>query len=288
MTITIGIDIGGTKIAAATVDRATGSVTDKRVVCTEPERGGMAVLETCVALAGLLAQERNVDGVGIGICEIVDDRGELASDVTIKLLGVPLTKSFAGLGPVVLESDVRAAARAEAVFGAGRELETFLYVSIGSGIGACFVQDGVPLVGKHGKALIVGVAPSPVEDVASGPAIAAACGLPDGEAVLLAAAEGNTRASRVVQQAARSLGETVACLANLLDPDGIVIGGGLGLAGGAYWEGLTRAIEGGIWRVRDSDIPAIVTAELGHDAGVVGAALACGLSSDMPTNDVNP
>lgn len=232
------------------------------------------MLESCVALAELLALGGSVDGIGIGICEIVDPEGELASEVTIKLLGVPLAAAFAGIGPVVLESDVRAAARAEAVFGAGRGVDTFLYVSVGSGIAACFVQGAEPLVGKHGKALIVGVAPSPIEDTASGPAIAAACGLPDAEAVLRAARDGDAHAARVVRDAARSLGATIACLANLLDPNAIVIGGGLGHAEGAYAVNLEPAIVDGIWRVREPDIPAVVRAELGEDAGVVGAALA--------------
>ena len=214
--------------------------------------------------------------MGIGICEIVDARGEITSDVTIKLLGVPVAEAFAGIAPAVIESDVRAAGRAEAAFGAGRGLETFLYVSIGSGIGGCFVQHGVPLVGAHGKALIVGVAPSPAEDVASGPAIAAACGMADAETVLLAAREGDARALDVVRDAAQSLGATIACVANMLDPDAIVIGGGLGLAGGVYAETLRRAIADGLWRVRESDLPALVNAELGEDAGVVGAALAYG------------
>jgi glucokinase len=275
VTVTIGIDIGGTKIAAAAVDPATGRIVDKRVVRTEPERGGTAVLESCVSLARLLAEGRSVERVGVGICEIVDPRGEIASDVTIKLRGLPVVEAFAGIAPAVLESDVRAAARAEALVGAGRGLDTFLYVSIGSGIGACFVQDGVPLVGKYGRALIVGVAPSPIEDTASGPAIAAACALPDAEAVLRAAGDGDAHAERVVRDAARSLGMTIACLANLLDPDAIVIGGGLGLAPGPYWDSLVPAIAGGIWRVRERDVAAIVKAELGEDAGVIGAALAC-------------
>ena len=276
MTVTIGVDIGGTKIAAATVDRTTGRVTEKRVIPTRPQRGGAAVLESCVTLAAELAQGQVVDGVGIGICEIVDVRGEITSDVTIKLLGVPVAEAFAGIAPAVIESDVRAAGHAEAAFGAGRGLETFLYVSIGSGIGGCFVQHGVPLVGAHGKALIVGVAPSPAEDVASGPAIAAACGMADAETVLLAAREGDARALDVVRDAAQSLGATIACVANMLDPDAIVFGGGLGLAGGVYAETLRPAIADGLWRVRESDLPALVTAELGEDAGVVGAALAYG------------
>jgi glucokinase len=276
MTVTIGIDIGGTKIAAATVDLETGRVVDTRVIATQAQRGGAAVLESCVALARELAHGQVVDGVGICICEIVDAGGEITSDVTIKLLDVPVAEAFTAIAPAVLESDVRAAGRAEAVFGAGRGLDTFLYISIGSGIGGCFVRHGVPLVGTHGKALIVGVAPSPVEDVASGPAIAAACGLPDAESVLLAAGEGDPRALGVVRDAARTLGATIACLANMLDPDAIVIGGGLGLADGVYREMLAPAIKEGIWRVREADLPAIVKAQLGQDAGVVGAALACG------------
>jgi predicted NBD/HSP70 family sugar kinase len=98
--------------------------------------------------------------------------------------------------------------------------------------------------------------------------------LPDAEAVLRAAGDGDAHAGDVVRRAAGSVGTTVACLANMLDPEAIVIGGGLGLAPGAYWDELVPAIVMGIWRVREADVPPVVRAGLGEDAGVVGAALA--------------
>src|SRR5206468_8561396 len=97
--------------------------------------------------------------------------------------GVPVRESFARLAPALVEADVRAAALAEALFGAGQPFRLFVYVTVGTGISCCLVQDGRPYAGGHGNALIFASSPltttctqcgtilKPVlEEFASGPA----------------------------------------------------------------------------------------------------------------------
>ena len=81
MTVALGIDVGGTKIAAGIVDAASGSVLDRRQVPTRPERGGAAVLRDCAALVAELGDGRLP--VGIGLCELVDLKGRPTSAHTI-------------------------------------------------------------------------------------------------------------------------------------------------------------------------------------------------------------
>ena len=109
-----------------------------------------------------------------------------------------------------------------------------------------------------------------MEDVAFGTAGGA-------EAVLAAAALADPRALSVISYAAGELGGVVALLVNSLDPEAVIMGGGLGAAEGAYWTALRSAIRAGLWDKDDRPL-AILQAALGADAGLIGAALAAGMA----------
>ena len=117
-----------------------------------------------------------------------------------------------------------------------------------------------------------------VEDIASGPAIAAAfaprCRAED---VLLAAAAGNPTAIAIIDHATAELGRSLALIVDALDPACLIIGGGLGSASGRYFDSLTRAMRAGLWQAGDHHLP-ILQAALGPDAGLIGAALAASLT----------
>jgi glucokinase len=259
--LALGIDVGGTKIAAGTVDTATGAVLDRRLVPTRPERGGPAVLADCAALAAELGDGRLP--VGIALCELVDLEGMPASADTVDWRGLDV-ESGIGAARVVVEADVRAAALAEARFGAGAAASPFLFVIVGTGASACLVVDGHPYAGAHGGALVLGA--PPIELSASGPAIARAAGLDRAEDAFADPAH-----AAVVDGAAAALGSVLAVLANALDPSLVVLGGGLG-AERAFRERVERAVQE---RVAYPRVPplALVGSSLGADGGVVGAAL---------------
>ncbi|HEU0336987.1 MAG TPA: ROK family protein [Gaiellaceae bacterium] len=257
----LGIDVGGTKIAAGVVDPATGAVLERRRLPTRPERGGAAVLDDCAALAAALAGGRLP--VGIGLCELVDLDGRPSSADTIDWRGLDPVAAI-DAPRVVVESDVRAAALAEARFGAGAGVSPFLHVVVGTGASACLVVDGHPYAGGRGEALVLGA--PPVELQASGPALARAAGLERGEDVL-----GDPAHIPLVDAAAEALGGVLAVLANALDPSLIVLGGGLGVEP-AFRERVERACRPLLAYPRTPPLP-LVGSLLGPDGGVVGAAL---------------
>jgi glucokinase len=260
-TAALGIDVGGTKTAAGVVDLATGAVLERRRVPTRPERGGAAVLEDCARLAAELGGGRLP--VGIGLCELVDLDGRPSSGDTVDWRD--LDPAVAIDAPsVVVEADVRAAALAEARFGAGAGVSPFLFVVVGTGASACLVVDGRPYAGGRGEALVLGA--PPVELVASGPALARAAGLERGEDVLADPAHGP-----LVDAAAAALAGVIAVLANALDPSLVVLGGGLG-AEPAFRERVERACRPLLAYPRTPSLP-VVGSLLGPDGGVVGAAL---------------
>ncbi len=293
----IGLDVGGTKTAGGLVDLASGRLFARRAIPTQPQRGGQAVLTDALQLAeGLLAEARSqnwlVAGLGISVCELVDADGHVTSGHAVEWVDLPVREAFSRLAPAVVESDVRAHARAEAVWGAGRPHRQFVFVTVGTGISSCLVLDGRPHAGARGNALVLAssplVVPCPacgnthwpaLEEFASGPALVARYNAQSGrqvtraEAVLAAAMAGDDTAKDVVHSAGQALGVSLAWLVNVLDPEVIIVGGGLGSAGGTYWASLVEATRAHIWSAASRDL-SILHASLGPDAALVGAALA--------------
>lgn len=291
----VGLDVGGTKIAGGLVAFPAIEVFTRQTIPTRPGRGGRAVLLDALGLAeGLLAEaasrELDVTGIGVGVPELVDLHGRVTSGHTIRWQDVPVQKAFSRLALAVIESDVRAAARAEALFGAGAGLGLFVYVTVGTGISSCLVQDGVPFAGARGNALVLASSPlsadctargavsaSTLEQTASGPALVARYNESSERPVaqaeeVIAAAEGNDPlAIEVVSTAGHTLGASVGFLVNVLDPEALVVGGGLGLSGGLYWDSFETAARQHIWADSTRDLP-ILQASLGTDAGFIGAA----------------
>lgn len=260
--LAVGIDVGGTKIAAGLVDVETATVVERARVPTFPGRGGAAVLDDCVALAEQLGGGRVP--VGIGLCELVDLGGNPASGDTVDWRGIDALAAFAAPA-VALESDVRAAALAEARFGAGANRSPFLFAIVGTGASACLVVDGCPYKGAHGEAIVLGA--PPIEVIASGRALTRSTGRERAEDVLADPAQG-----RLVDEAAGALGQVLAVLANALDPALIVLGGGLG-SEPAFRERVEQACRSLLAYPRTPPLD-VVASKLGADGGVIGAALA--------------
>jgi glucokinase len=293
----IGLDIGGTKTVGGIVSLPAGDVLARRAVPTRPDRSGETVLEDVVALARELCGEAaglgiEIKGIGAGVAELVDRSGKVTSGQTIRWRGLAVREKLSELAPAVVESDVRAAALAEATLGAGRPFRLFVYVTVGTGISCCLVQEGKPYAGARGGALVFASSPltttctecgaelRPVlEDFASGPALTrrfnqhAATRAENCEAVLAAAESGDRTAFEVIRSGAEALGVSVAWLINTLDPEAVIVGGGLGVAGGVYWDHFAASTRRHIWAEAALGL-SLQRASLGADAGLIGAACA--------------
>ncbi len=294
----IGVDVGGTKCAAGALRMHDSGVIVRQCLPTRPERGGQAVLDDVIALVQAVNTESSQSGfrpmaIGLGLAELVGCEGQVDSEATIRWQGLPiasLLREATGL-PAFIDADVRAAARAEAQHGAGRSYNTFLYVTVGTGISAALVIDGRPFRGARGltgtfasSRLLVpledgGLAGGPpLEHYAAGPALAARFAklrpgfVGTAADVLACSAAGDRDAIHIMVTAGRALGATVAQLVSLLDPEAVVVGGGLGLAGGMYWQAFCETMRAYVWSEYHRDIP-VLPAALGTDAGWIGAAL---------------
>jgi glucokinase len=257
------------------------------------------LLDGIVTLVQALAAEGRdrfgpdaVAGVGLAVPGLVDEaRGIALLAVNLPWRDLPLAavlEERTGLR-VALSHDVRAAAAAEAALGAGRDAGDFLFVAIGTGIGAAIVIDGRPYLGAHGRAGELGHtivdpggpacgcgAAGHLEGIASAAAIERAYGRAGGadgasacEVAALAQAH-DPVASDVWARAVEALAAGIADGVALLDPARVVIGGGLADAGPQLLEPLVAAATA---RLAIGELPPVVAAELGDEAGCRGAAL---------------
>ena len=291
----LGIDIGGTKIAAGVVSFPEGRICAQRIIPTEPTRGGEAVLNDVVRLTEDLAAKakeagQKVEGVGLGLCELVDPTGRILSANCVRWQDQPVVERLSRVAPAVIEADVRAAALAEALFGAGQSFRIFLYVTVGTGISSCLMLDGKPFVGARGatgtmaSSLMNGtcencghVSRLTLEEIASGPGLVARFNqrrpgvVTSGLDVMGAAAAGDADALDVLRSAGEALGSTVGLLINVLDPEAVIVGGGLGLSEGPHWESFIASTRRHIWSEIHRDVP-LLRAATGQAAGIIGAA----------------
>jgi glucokinase len=302
----IGIDVGGTKTALGLLDAARLGLLARTVIPTGRERGGPAVLADVQAAARALAalagrQGRPVTGIGLVVPEIVSRAGVITSAAVIPQWNeLPVAAALAEIAPVRVEADVRAAAFAEAVLGAGRPYEYHVFVTVGTGISYSAVYQGRPLAGSRGGALNVGTtvlarlpagSPEPrevvLEEIASGRALARRYAARGGAArgadeVLAAAQRGDEVAAAVLAEGAEALGIGIALLVNLLDPEAVIVGGGLGSADTPYWPATVARVRPYLHAHAADTV--LVQGELGADAGVIGAGLA-GLQAGGPAAD---
>jgi glucokinase len=290
----LALDVGGSKVAAGLID-PDGAILEHRIVAHAPwqEPGGSGLGRALELATDLLevARSGEVDvlGVGAGFPEYVDPAGSLTSREVIPWTVQP-REALAALVPtasVAIESDVRCGALAEAQLGAGYGLACFLYVTLGTGLSSTLVFNGAPHPGRRGEAIAIGELDVPasiapgwtgnLEMYASGRAVVvrylSETGLHLEGAIEIerCAATGNPTALEVLATAGRALGVTLAGMVGVLDPDAIVIGGGLGLAGGYLDAAMRFAYEERL--SRRPDRPPILPAALGPSAGMVGAAL---------------
>jgi len=308
--VTIGVDIGGTKIAAGVVD-ANGTILRIARRPTPRNDAGAVLSEVGEVVNELQAEiDGSIVGVGVGVAGGVDQARSLVyfapnlawSQVPVRAV----VEAATGL-PVVVENDGAAAAWAETRFGAGVGLEHVVMVTVGTGIGGGIVVDGRVMRGAHGVAAEIGhlnAVPDGRlcgcgrhgcwEQYASGNALVREArqlaaerrmeagillelgdGTPEGVQgahITAAAQRGDPIAIEAFGNVGTWLGRGLADLTAIVDPDAFVIGGGVSDAGDLLLASAQRTLSNSIFGGSNRPHPKLLLAKLGNDAGIVGAA----------------
>ncbi|MFG2824752.1 ROK family protein [Kitasatospora sp. NPDC048365] len=287
-----GVDIGGTKTSAALIGR--GGEVGRTVTVPTPAADGPAAVLAAVADA-VHRLGGDPAAVGVGSAGVIDPDSGYVLSATDAMPGWAGTDLRGGLHdllgvPVAVENDVHAHALGEAWTGAATDTGTVLLVAAGTGIGGSLLIDGVVhhgarhVAGHVGHLAVPAAAGRPctcggrghVEAVAAGPALHAdylaqgghpAAG--DLRAVAARAEQGDEIAVRTLERGATALGQALGGLANALDPDLVLVGGGVAGCGEAWWRPLRAAFTAELLPpLRGLDLAA---GRLGTAAALVGA-----------------
>ena len=310
MTATIGLDIGGTKIAAGLVS-ADGEIlaeARRETPAQDPDRIAHEAADLVVELAEGSAQA--VVGVGVACAGFVNRTGShVLFAPNLAWRDEPLKQRLEAIVnyPVTIENDANAAAWGEFRFGAAREADDMVLITIGTGVGGGIVSDSKLLRGAYGVGGELGhmrVVPGGLrcgcgnrgcwemygsgnallrearELVASGTphasALSDACGGDPaklrGHDVTEVAQAGDAAAVELLADLGTWIGEGAASVAAILDPELIVIGGGVAEAGDLLLDAVRAAYGRQLTGRGHRPVADIVPASLGNDAGLIGAA----------------
>jgi glucokinase len=292
--LVIGVDLGGTKIAAGAVDRR-GAVT-ARIERPTPTSSEDELLRALDELVESISQDvGGVEALGFGIPSTIDQRSGLAvSSVHVPLMDVDLRTRMGERFelPVAIDNDGNAAAIAEWKLGAGAGARDMIMLTLGTGIGGGLILDGKPYRGSMGAGAELGhmvlnydgprcIGSCPgrghFEALVSGTAADAVARSvlsedATGHDLVRLASEGDARATEALAGLGRILGAGLASLVNVFNPEVIVLGGGFGKAGELLY-GPARDVVAEEALAPARDVVRIVPAELGAEAGLIGAGL---------------
>jgi predicted NBD/HSP70 family sugar kinase len=280
MTDVLAIDLGGTNLRAAVY---SGDVQSLRMLAREAAPADRAAFTA--RLAGLIREEGAIEAIGFAVPGLVEGTTCRWIPNLPYLDGLDMQAYFPGLR-IGIGNDAQIALLAEACAGAAKGMSDAILLSIGTGIGSAVLANGAIVAGAHGGACSFGWAcadsDDPGEDrsgwlerVASGrafDAIAQTLGMANGAALIAAAREGDGRARSALDRPAGQLGLALAGAVALLDPQTIVVAGGLAdaldMLGTPIVAAMRRRLPG---HLRGIDVR---PAAFGPRAALVGAALA--------------
>ncbi len=305
---TIGLDIGGTKINGGVID-GSGVILAKGRRDT-PAHDPAAIAREAANLIRELSLEHKIDAVGVACAGFIDRSGSTVLFApNLAWRDEPLKARLESVLdlPVIIENDASAAAWGEFRFGGGAEADDMVLVTVGTGIGGGIVVDGVLLRGAFGVAAELGhmrVVPNGLrcgcgnrgcwEQYASGTALVrearelVVSGTPlaarlselcagdpaalSGPDVTRAAAEGDPAAAELLSDLGVWIGEGLASVAAILDPQLIVLGGGVSEAGNLLLDPALAAFRRQLTGRGHRPEARFALASLGNDAGMIGVA----------------
>jgi glucokinase len=287
----IGLDLGGTKIAAAAATPA-GRIVSEIIVPTEAGKGHEQVIKNIIKAIDTLARSKKsqVGCIGIGVPGPIDFKTGVVIDppnlpgwkkVNLKKI---LQKRFKV--PVQVDNDANCAALGEALFGAGKKAKDFLYITVSTGIGGGIIINRQIYRGVNGSAGEFGhmiIDPrgykcgcgnrGDLEAMASGTSIKTRSG-EDAMAIHIRAQQGDKKALKVIEETGKYLGIGIANLVNIFNPEMVVVGGGLSNLGEMLLKPARQEFKKHALKLPAKSVK-IVRAELRDKSGLYGAIALC-------------
>lgn len=305
----IGVDVGGTRVAAGLVERKGRIVKEARTL-TPREAGPFAIVDAIIDLIEDVSSSgvhpAEIAGIGVGLPAQIDFLKQSVEFCTnLPLTGVDMRSLIMSRvrHSVTIDNDSNCAGIGESRFGAGKNVRDFVMITLGTGVGGALFLSGEPYRGSRGLGAEIGHVvvdldgpPCPcggtghLESFVGRPALAArgreaarafrahilreaAGGDPEqitAEHMIEAALAGDEDARTILLEAGEVLGRALVGIVNLLNPRLIIVGGGVGESCGFLVERAAEMID--VEALAGRRDVRVVQAELGNDAGMLGAA----------------
>ncbi len=227
---TIGVDIGGTKTAIAIVDTKKGSIDSKIVIPSKKYKSDKKNLNLIINTSIELANTHNIKHIGIGVPELINNKGIIKGNYNFKWNNFNLRKFFPSNFFIKVESDVRCHLLAEQKFGKGKNINNFVYINIGSGLSYAQYKDKKIYSGSRGYAIHFASSCISLFDWKKNKKLSL---VPEdyysGKDILKIEKKFKNIEERkkIFIHVSESIGSLIALLINTVDPQQIVLGGGV-------------------------------------------------------------
>ena len=270
----IGIDIGGTKTIIGIIDITKGKVIKKILISSKKFQSDKENLNSIVSNTIDIIGKLKINKIGIGVPELIDNKGIIRGNYNFDWLNKNLAESFPKKFKVIVDSDVRCHLRAEKLYGYGKNAKNFIYINIGTGLSYAHFKDNIIYSGANGFAIHFASSRITLFDPIRNRKISL---IPEdfysGKSIMtyLNKNKNLKKQKFFLENIADSLGSLIGNLVNTVDPGFIVLGGGVILNNIEFRKMLIKYSHNYIF-FKDVKKIRVFVSKLKNDTGVLGAA----------------
>ena len=270
----VGIDIGGTKTSIGIVDIRKGKVLSKIIVPSKKFKDDKKNLDNIISTSIKLIGDKKIRKIGIGVPELINNKGIIKGDYNFNWNNKNLIKFFPKKYNIIVDSDVRCHLRAEKFYGHGQKIKNFIYINIGTGLSYSHFKNNQIYSGANGYAIHFASSKITLFNPLNNKKISL---IPEnfysGKAIMtfLKKFKQSRKQNIIINNIADSLGSLIGNLINSVDPELIVMGGGVVNHNLKFRNLLIKHIRNYILP-KDVKKIKILISKLKNDTGLLGAA----------------
>lgn len=271
---TIGVDIGGTKTVIGIIDDQTGKVIEKFVIPSKKHRDDKKNLNIIIKHILDLSNKNKIKNIGLGVPELINNKGIIKGNYNFNWHNKNLVNYFPKNLNIIVDSDVRCHLRAEKYFGVAKNYTNFAYINIGTGLSYAQYKDGKIYSGAKGYAIHFASSKITLYDWKKNKKTSL---IPEEyysgkEIIKILSINNNIKKKKILNNVAESLASLIGSLINTIDPDKLVLGGGVIINIAYFKKILIDHIRKFILADEVKKIN-IKTSKLTDSTGVIGAGL---------------
>ena len=271
---TIGVDIGGTKTAIAIIDDKNGKIYKKLLIPSKKYRDDKKNLNTIIKNILDLSNKNKIKNIGIGVPELINNKGIIKGNYNFNWHNKNLVNYFPKNFNIIVNSDVRCHLLAEKFFGVAKNYKNFAYINIGTGLSYAQFKDKKIYAGAKGYAIHFASSKITLYDWKKNKKISL---IPEDyysgkQLIKILSINNDVKKKKILKNVAESMASLIGSLINTIDPDKIVLGGGVIINNSYFKKILIEYIRKFILADEVKKIN-IKTSKLTNNTGLLGAGL---------------